>query len=1021
MEKFNDESDHSQILQNGKRYVISVKYWVCRTGQNTQTGLTPLRSWLSLQRPVRMLRKTLIFPALLACTFLAALPVERSAAQAPPPAAPVAPATLNRLFSEAETAFSEKKYSDAVAKIQELLQALGTNKEAPLELLYFNIGLGHLLGENPDEAEAAFMDCLKRFPKGEYASRCNLGIGRARILQDTPEKKEQAIGALRLAALDPKYRSESGLWLGQVYTALNRNDEAMVVFKSLMGSDIRSPQQTTAAVEVIGLLADTGKLEDLTAYLDRLSNQAGVRDAIAWYANQVIVQGDELVGSQAYESALAIYRSVPPRSQIIEIQTTALASQRKDVKKLESVVAAEKTKGLNQRSSASELLNVLKPAIELAEQALKSIEEKTDLDAALLMRRGRCLYYLDRHEEALVCFRALRAKYGSSEDTKAAAYAEIVILNKLKDTPKIKELCDDYLRKYPDSENAEQVATLAGEVLVQSGDWKQVGAFYRDLQNKFPKSESLDRYVFFQGVSLFQDTKFAESTPIFTKFLQDFPNSLLVENAMYYVAMSYFLSNNYKETFKACREYLSKFPDGGFAGDMRYRLAFIDFNDKENDQSDKIIRDLTTFIKDHPDDSSVGSMLCLLGDTYKRKTSDKQDEVARFEELALDAYRKAVQSDSPDDVIQYALDTATSILQTKKDWAGIAALHGDFLKRKPDSSIALLSASWVAKMKTREGKGPEAAEMLANALKSRIGNPSSEQVEFLIDELVKTLVPRKKPAEIDVDAVDAQLVDIVNKAIVGQENPTSNARLYYARARLAQLLRRADRSDLYLKGIATINAKNPAVLSPALLSVSGDILLKLGNLDEAEAMFRRLIDRHKEGMFADAGPVGLGYIALARKKPDEALKIFNDALESNPGMSRFKETTLGKLEAMVALDQLEAAEKLGLQIVGDKMFRGETAGKAYLLMGRIYRKQSEKSADVDAKLELLKKAHGTYNRVIVAYQSTPEVCAEAYWQSYETAKELGDKELSEKALTELRANPKMKNTARFKEANAMTN
>ena len=183
-----------------------------------------------------------------------------------------------------------KNTTTAVAKIQELLEALGPNKDAPLELLYFNIGLGYLLGEKPAEAEAAFTECLKRFPKGEYASRCYLGVGRACILQDTPEKKERAIEALKIAALDPKYRSEAGLWLGEVYTDLGKHEEALVVFKSLMGSDIRSPQQTTAAVEVIGLLAETGKLEDLILYLDRLSNQAGVRDAIAWYANQVIVR-----------------------------------------------------------------------------------------------------------------------------------------------------------------------------------------------------------------------------------------------------------------------------------------------------------------------------------------------------------------------------------------------------------------------------------------------------------------------------------------------------------------------------------------------------------------------------------------------------------------------------------------------------------------------------------------------------------------------------------------------------------
>ena len=638
--------------------------------------------------------------ALLACSLLGAIPGSRLEAQAPPavPAAPstyVPPTTLNRLFSEAEAGFVAKDYPTAIAKIQELLKALGTNKDAPLELLYFYLGLGNLLATKPVEAEAAFTDCLKRFPKGEYASRCYLGVGRACIDQGTPEKKERAIQALKLAAQDPKFRSEAGLWLGQVYTDLGKRDEALAVFKSLMGSDIRSPQQTTAAVQVLGLLADTGKIEDLILYLERLSNQSGVRDAIAWYANQVIVRGDQLVGSQAYLAALAIYRSVPPRSQILEIQKAALDSQRKDLKILEARVEQEKTKPLNQRSSASELVGNLKPAIELAEKALVAVEENADLDAALLMRRGRCLYYLDRHEEAVVCFRTLRNKYASSPDAKAAAYAEIVILNKLKNIPEIKILCDAYLRKYPDAENVEQVATLAGEVLVQGGNWPEIAKFYRNLETKFPQSESLDRYVFFQCLAHFKEGDFKESTPIFTKFLKSFPDSPLVENAMYYMAMSSFLSNDYKGTLKACKEYITKFPDGSYAGDMRYRLAFIDFNDKgpnpddskktaiyENKMCDKIIKDLSSFLGEHRDDASAGSMYCLLADVYKKKTSDKPDELVKSQKLALEAYKSAVWSDSPDDVIQYALDSATTMLSGNKDYAGIGALHGEFLRRR---------------------------------------------------------------------------------------------------------------------------------------------------------------------------------------------------------------------------------------------------------------------------------------------------------------------------------------------------
>lgn len=930
---------------------------------------------------------------------------------------PVAPATLNRLFTEIEAAFAAKDYAAAVAKIQELLPKLSGSVDAPFEQLYFNIGLAQMLAQKPAEAEVAFVDHLKRYPKGEYASKANLGLGRALILQQTPEKKQLAIEPLKRAAADPKNRAEAGLMLGQVYTDLSKREEAMAVFHSLIGSDVRSPQQTTAAVQVIGLLADAGKLEDLISYLDRLRDQSGVRNAIAWYVNQLIVRGDELVGSQSYETALAIYRFVPPYSQILEIQKLTLEAQRKDQKLLENTVKAEETKPLNQRSSASELLSNLKPAIELTEKALAAVEEKADLDSLLLMRRARCLYYLDRQEEALVCFRTLRTKYPSAPDAKSAAYAEIIIQNKLQNIAEIKVLCDAYVRKYPNAENVEQVATLAGEILVQSGKWEEVGSFYRNLETKFPQSESLDRYTFFQGVAAFQDGNFKESTPIFTQFLKKFPNSTLVENALYYVAMSNFLTNQYKKTLASCTEYLSRFPDGRYAGDMRYRLSFIDFNDKEVDQTNKVISDLMKFLNQHPDDTAAGSMYCLLADSYKKKKSDKADEMAKFEKLAFESYKKATETDSTDDVIQYALDSATALLQGNKDWAGIAALHSDFLKRKPDSVLALMSATQVAKMKAREGKGAEAAEMLANSLKSRINNPASEQVEFLIDELVKTVVPpRKKAVEVDVDAIDRQLVEILNKAINGQENATTNARVYYARARLAQMLKRADRSDLYLKGIATINSKDPSVLSPALLAVSGDILLKLGNFDEAEAMFKRLNDRYRDGMFADAGPVGLGYIALARKQPADALKIFDTALEQNPGTSRFKETTLGKLQALFDLGQFEPAEKLALSIVGDKTFRGETAGKAYLLLGKVYTKQSDKAADQEAKLELLKKAHGTYQRVYVAYQSTPEICAEAYWQAYETAIALGNQELATETLKALAANPKLQNTERAKKA-----
>src|SRR5688500_18924026 len=164
-------------------------------------------------------------------------------AQAPkPPAAPapvaVAPATINRLFNEAEKAFTDKEFATAVTKLDELIKALSNapNAKSPemqptLEMLHFNVGLAHLLGGNAADAEKAFDDCAKKFPKGEYTSRCYLGIGRAAMAQESDEKRPVAIEALKKAAADPKFRTEAGLSLGQVYIQNDQADEALKVFR----------------------------------------------------------------------------------------------------------------------------------------------------------------------------------------------------------------------------------------------------------------------------------------------------------------------------------------------------------------------------------------------------------------------------------------------------------------------------------------------------------------------------------------------------------------------------------------------------------------------------------------------------------------------------------------------------------------------------------------------------------------------------------------------------------------------
>lgn len=382
-------------------------------------------------------------------------PIAAAALLEPVPIKSTGIAAWDKLASEAEAKFAAQNYDAAVVKIRELLAVVGdADKTAPLELLYFKIGLANLLsGRNP-EAEAAFNDCLKRFPKDEYTSRCFLGMGRACMQEGNPQIKWRAIAALKTAAKDPQCRPEASLWLGEVYADFGKHEQALAVYRNFMGTEVRTPQQTAAAVAVVRLLADLGRLDELTVQLDRLVRHASLRNSIAWFSNQMVVLGDEFAAGKAYDLALAFYRSVPLRSEVLEIQAPALERMRMNMRALEWKARLEKEKPTSGKSGTSHLLFVLKPAIKQAEECMEAFEDKTDVDAALMLRRGRCLLRLNRYEEALVCFRTIRTLYPDATDAEKAARAEIVTHGEIFTHPNLGNRCaiklfsDDFLWEF---------------------------------------------------------------------------------------------------------------------------------------------------------------------------------------------------------------------------------------------------------------------------------------------------------------------------------------------------------------------------------------------------------------------------------------------------------------------------------------------------------------------------------------------------------------------------------------------
>lgn len=366
--------------------------------------------------------------------------------------APVAPVILNKLFDEAAKAFAANNYPEALGKLKELLRLCGDQPKYPIEMLMFNVGLAHLLGDHPAEAEKAFAECAKKFPQGEYTSRCHLGLGKAAIAQGGKEKQDLAIEELKKAAADPEFLTEASLALARIYLDRKDRTKARETLRPLTGAEIRTPQQATNALEVVSLLAENFQLDDLRPYLDHLLTQPGVLKSMAWFSNQMVVTGDAMVAAKKWDSALAIFRAIPERAKILQTQAGSLATQREEL-------AALKERG-GDPMKAAEAIQKAEAALKMNEEGQAAIEGLKDFDAALLMRCGQCCYYLSRSQEAAKAFAAIRKDYPGAKDAQAAAFSEIVLYQSVSDKAKVRELAEAFMSKYPQAAEMDKVKEM---------------------------------------------------------------------------------------------------------------------------------------------------------------------------------------------------------------------------------------------------------------------------------------------------------------------------------------------------------------------------------------------------------------------------------------------------------------------------------------------------------------------------------------------------------------------------------
>ncbi|HJT81471.1 MAG TPA: tetratricopeptide repeat protein [Chthoniobacterales bacterium] len=235
------------------------------------------------------------------------------------------------------------------------------------------------------------------------------------------------------------------------------------------------------------------------------------------------------------------------------------------------------------------------------------------------------------------------------------------------------------------------------------------------------------------------------------------------------------------------------------------------------------------------------------------------------------------------------------------------------------------------------------------------------------------------------------------------QNPTTRARVIYAKAELARLRRQPAEEEKNIGRIAT--EFKPDDLSPVLLGRAGDLLLAKQKLDDAAKFYQKLLEEFPKSDYADFGYAGLGEIAYQKKDLTAALRYFNDGTEKIAASQKLKDLTVGKAKTLFALDKLDEAKKGFEQVASVREWRGESTAFSVFSLG-----------EIEAKRGRWAEANAYFQRVYVAYQKFLPWVAKAYLRSGESFEKLGKTQEAANTYRELLRNEKLSSFAEAAEA-----
>lgn len=942
-------------------------------------------------------------------------PPAPGAPPAAPGAAPAAPGALNiqqeteALMNEAVKLFTEAKYQEALAKIAQAEKNLN-NK--PFEGILYAKGACFFNLEDYAKAIESLELYVKEFPEGGSITDVRMALGRAYIKSKQGDKGVTVLK--EVVSKSPEKKAEAGLIIADLYKAENKTDDALQILSAVLADGVRSPESIQAAMMASQLYVASGKLEEASALMDKVRNFASGGDNIAQMNNIYLQLGDQMMEKKSYQDALNAYQLVRRKSEISRIQKEQVAKIEQRLKTAKGDQKAE-----------------FEAKLKAGQEILGEIEKRTDYDASLYYRLGRCYFEMgqppaegaagdaSRLWQSILAFSTIVDEFKEFPQRDRCMYGLIMVNAALKRIPEARALCEKFIENFPDSSELGQISEMYGMLAYQNGDL-QAAADAFDRAKGFPKADK-ERLMYLSGIVLFELQRFEQGRATFESLMAENKDSIYKDECLYRIALSYFYQNDYKNVTKSLETYIKENPKGNYLCDAKYRLAFITFQEGKKDKAQEMLIKIT---EEHPNDQNVGQVHALLGDIYNQK-ADYENATKQFE--------AAVDKAKTDDVLNYVMDQLTDLYVGQNEWKKLAGMWQRYYNtHKDNEELSLKAILWISRSHIKDQKPEEAQKLLSEHIKQRISNAANQQVEGLIQQLVNVVTPKRrrtvaapapdpnaKPAETAAapapapagpkvpeyeqpfEEVEKKLEELLTPP-AELNNGTAAMRILFAKTWLAKAMKLPDKTSKFFNIL--IEVAKAEDLSPMLLAMVGDNARTKGDLEKATACYIRLRDVFKNTEYSDGAPVGLAEIEFEKNNYDKALELFKAAGEYQ-GSAYILQATQGIAKTSFKLKKYDDAKKLYEQIAQTKEWRGEPTANALRMLG-----------DIEAAQNKHEAAIAYYQRVFIAHQRWKDEMAKAYLGSAKSFIALGKKEEARNTLQEMINRADLKDKPETKEA-----